>query len=304
MRFEDLQTFIDIVEAGGMTQAATVKGVSQPGLSRTVRDLETRFGATLLRRTGRGVELTAAGAEFLSFAKDSVLRLDDVREQIRQMSGAMPQRLRIAVPPRLGVTLMPLLYRQFIRELPDVTLKVSEELTADMAEGMNAGRFDALVAYLPSNPGSGDGKPIFRESLYLVGKPSSAFKDEGPIRLAEVARYPLLLNNRRSRYVRRIEQAFQAAGYKLEIAREIETAEALLAFAVEGEGYSILPFSNIHAEVARGDVVAREIVNPPIERDIHVLVCLQLDHRTAAKIIDLVSESLGPAAELVRWCPL
>ena len=56
MRISELQHFIDVAEYGSLTHAAEVRGMSQPGMSRIVRELENQVGSALLRRTGRGIE--------------------------------------------------------------------------------------------------------------------------------------------------------------------------------------------------------------------------------------------------------
>ena len=301
VRFADLQTFVDVIENGGMTQAAAIKGMSQPGISRSIRDLETRMRATLLRRTGRGVELTPAGTEFLAFARASLRALEEARLRVLEVSGGMPERLRIAIPPRLGAVVFPDLYRRFMSELPDVTVAATEAFTADMIDGMNAGRLDLLVSYVPTMPGSGDGRPVFREKLYLVEGVAHAGDGTGPIAIAEVAKRPVLLNHQGSPYRRQIEGQFSAAGYKLIVDREIETAEGLLAFAFEGEGVTILPYSNFYAEASRGDVVGRLITDPEIERTIYLHAGRHLDQRTADLVRGLVLHCLEDVAETIRW---
>ncbi|MEM8791700.1 MAG: LysR family transcriptional regulator [Pseudomonadota bacterium] len=304
MKFAELQIFVDVVENGGMTQAAAISGVSQPGISRTIRDLETRMRATLLRRTGRGVELTPAGMEFLEFAKSSISALEEAKSRVLEVSGGLPDRLRIAIPPRLGSTVFPVLYRRFMQELPEVAVTATEAFTADMADSMNAGRLDLLVSYLPVIPGSGEGKPAFRESLYLVVGDDSADDEETEITLADLAEQPFLLNHQGSPYRRLIESHFLAAGHKLIVDREIETAEGLLAFACEGEGVTILPYSNFHAEEARGDVVGRLITNPQIERTIYIHIGRHLDMRTSDLVSRLIHLCLRSIADDVKWTPI
>ena len=301
MRFADLQTFVDVVEAGGMTQAAAVKGVSQPGLSRTIRDLETRMQAPLLRRTGRGVELTQAGSEFLAFARSSLASLEEAQRRIRELSGALPDRLRIAIPPRLGVAVFPELYRRFMLDLPEVAVAATEALTADMADGMNAGRYDLLVSYLPSVPGAGPGRAAFREELYLVEGRKGAQRGDAPVRLAEIARRPILLNRQTSPYRRLIDSVFAEAGHRLTVSREIETAEGLLAFASEGEGATILPYSNFHVEAARGEVRGRLITDPLIQRQIYIHAGRHLEPRAAALAGGIILNCLKSVAESFRW---
>ena len=304
MRFADLQAFVDVVESGGMTQAAAVKGVSQPGLSRTIRDLERSMQATLLRRTGRGVELTPAGAEFLKFARSSLEALEIVRRRTREMSGAMPEKLRIGIPPRLGTAVFPDLYRRFMLEFPDIGVTATEAYTAELAEGLSAGRFDLIVSFLVTVPGSGDGIPVFRERLYLVDGKAGASSGDTPITLAEVAGLPILLNQQASPYRRLVESVFASAGHKLTVSREIETAEGLLAFASEGEGATILPFSNFHAEAARGDVTGRLIIDPSIERNVYIHTGRHLNRRAADLAMAIVLRCLQGVAETFQWFPI
>ncbi|MEM1198950.1 MAG: LysR family transcriptional regulator [Pseudomonadota bacterium] len=303
MRFTDLQTFVDVVEHGGMTQAAAINGVSQPGISRSIRDLETRMRATLLRRTGRGVELTPAGVEFLAFAKSSLSAFEDAKSRVLDASGNIPERLHIAIPDRLGSVVYPVLYRQFMLQLPEVAVTAAEALTADMIDGMNAGRVDLLISYLPTIPGSSGGEPAFRESLYLVERKTKQESGDACVPLADIAKQPFLLNHQGSAYHRLIEAAFSAAGHKLIVAREFETAESLLAFACEGEGVTILPFSNFRAEAQRGDVVGRLITDPWIERNIYVHAGRHLDNRTASLARAIILQCLKEIAESVRWSP-
>jgi len=284
-----------------MTQAATAKGVSQPGLSRVIRELESQSGATLLRRTGRGVELTPAGSAFLDFARDSLAALDDTRQRIRGLSGAMPSHLRIAVPSKLGGPLFPELYRRFLADLPEVTVFAEEALSEDIAEGFLAGRHDFALSYLSSAPGAGDGKAIFREYLYLVGRPDEIGVNDRPIELKEAASLPIILNARGHRYRRLIEAAFAEAGAQLTVAREVETADGLVAFATEGEGVGILPYSNVKAFLARGDIAARPIIVPRIERWVYLLASRQLDALAVDRAGAIIQRCARSVAQGVRW---
>lgn len=286
-----------------MTQAASIKGVSQPGLSRVIRELETRMRTQLLRRTGRGVELTPAGQEFLTFARGCIADLESVKRRIRDISGAMPERLSIAIPPRLGSLIFPEIYRRFMQAMPEVTIHAREATTEDMADGINAGRYDLLVSYLPSAPGAGRVETAFTEDLYLVGRPSGLTANDAPIELSALAGRPIMLNSRTSRYRRLIESAYSAAGLAFEVSREIETADGLLAFAREGEGLTILPYSNFHEEAARSDVIGRKIVNPSINRPIQIHAARHLEHRTAMLSLGLVRSSLNAIAARAHWAP-
>ncbi len=76
-QFEDMTTFIRVVESGGISRAAEQLGVAKSAVSRRLVDLETRLGVLLLNRTTRTSNLTEAGSGFYERAKKIV---EDVAE--------------------------------------------------------------------------------------------------------------------------------------------------------------------------------------------------------------------------------
>ena len=304
MRFVDLKTYVDVVEAGGMTQAATAQGVSQPGISRIIRELEASVGTPLLRRTGRGVELTPAGTLFLSFARDSLAASERMVRDIRSLAGTLPETLTIAFPRRVGTFFVAEVYRRFLKEFPDVTLVTQEALSEEIAQGLASGRIDVAVTYLADTPGTGSAKTIYQEKLYLAGRPGPLFETADPISLQDVASEDILLNSSANLYRRLIDQAAAAAGISLNVIREIESAEALLAFAIEAQGLTILPYSNMVAEAARGEIMARQIQSPEIDRKIYLHAGRHLDRQSAERVFQTLQRCFSDKADQLRWTRL
>lgn len=298
MRFQDLALFVDVVEAGGMTQAAARRGVSQPGISRAVRDVEGRLRAELLRRTGRGVELTAAGEVFLAFAREVLAAQVRAEAEIARVGGRLPEAVSLAMPLGIGQLVIPELHRRVAMALPGVTLHAFEERADGLSPALADGRYDTVIGY--ASVGSAGARPVFEESLYLVGLPRLIGEETRPMPLSEVAALPLLLPSA-ARYRGLVEGAFRTRGLTLRIARELETTAAMLAFAMEGEGAAILPFSNITRDCARGDVAARLIIEPTIDRALTVEAGRALDRRLAGPLTRLVRETLGALSRQARW---
>ncbi|WP_419739217.1 hypothetical protein [Ruegeria sp.] len=93
-----------------------------------------------LRRTGHGVELTPAGAEFHSFAQETLANFERTQQRIIETEGAAPDQLTLSVPLRLGRLLIPVLHRNFAIALPEITLHVLEEGTDRAPELMQSGQ--------------------------------------------------------------------------------------------------------------------------------------------------------------------
>lgn len=103
MEIEELQTFVEVAEAGGVSAAARRLGVAKSVVSRSLIRLETALGVQLLARTSRGAALTEAGMAFREHAARIVAEFDAAHESIRP-AGELRGRLRIAAPISFGPT--------------------------------------------------------------------------------------------------------------------------------------------------------------------------------------------------------
>jgi DNA-binding transcriptional LysR family regulator len=100
---EELQTFVEVADAGGVSPAARRLGVSKSIVSRRLFRLESELGIQLLARTTRGAALTEAGATFRDYAARVVTEIDVAKETILP-AGDLRGRLRIAAPLTFGPT--------------------------------------------------------------------------------------------------------------------------------------------------------------------------------------------------------
>lgn len=103
MNIEELQTFVEVADLGGVSLAARRLGVSKSIVSRRLFRLESRLGVQLITRTTRGAALTEAGATFRDHAARVVAEIDIAMETIRPV-GELRGRLRIAAPLTFGPT--------------------------------------------------------------------------------------------------------------------------------------------------------------------------------------------------------
>lgn len=103
MEIDDLETFVEVADAGGVSAAARRLGISKSIVSRRLFRLEAELGVQLLARSTRGAALTEAGATFRHHAARIGTELDVARETILP-NGELRGRLRVAVPLTFGPT--------------------------------------------------------------------------------------------------------------------------------------------------------------------------------------------------------
>lgn len=138
MDIEDLHTFVEVADAGGVSPAARRLGLAKSIVSRRLLRLEEELGTQLLARTTRGAALTEAGATFREHAARICAETDIAREAIFP-TGELRGLLRIAAPPTFGAThLAPVLAELAQRHpLLQVHTRYSDRFVDIVAEGFD-----------------------------------------------------------------------------------------------------------------------------------------------------------------------
>lgn len=136
MDIEELQTFVEVADAGGISQAALRLGVSKSIVSRRLARLETELGVQLLARSTRGAALTEAGATFRDYAARVCTEIDIAKETILP-AGALRGRLRVAVPLSFGPSHFAPMLAEMARRHPQLHIQTcySDRFVDLIAEG-------------------------------------------------------------------------------------------------------------------------------------------------------------------------
>lgn len=124
MDIEDLRTFIEVADAGGVAPGARRLGFSKSIVSRRLTRLEEALGAQLLSRTTRGSVLTDAGSVFREHALRVIAELDTAQEAISP-DGPLMGRLRIAAPLSFGITQLAPVFAELAHRHPQLQLDTS-----------------------------------------------------------------------------------------------------------------------------------------------------------------------------------
>ncbi|MBP0494893.1 LysR family transcriptional regulator [Pararoseomonas indoligenes] len=149
MDIEDLRTFVELADAGGISIAARRLGVSKSVVSRSLARLETELGIQLLARTTRGAALTEAGSTFRDHAARACAEIDLARETILP-AGHLCGRLRVAVPLTFGPTHLAPVLADMARQHPQLHIDTSytDRFVDLIAEGFDCA---IRIGYLPNS---------------------------------------------------------------------------------------------------------------------------------------------------------
>ena len=160
MDLKRLRYFVCVSELGSFTLAARHLGVAQPALSRHIRQLESECGSTLLRRNGRGAELSEVGKIVLEHGRSLLEQVDRLESGLKAAKGAPVGAVNVGMPPSVCMILVEPLFHRVRRDYPGVRLHISEAFSGDVREWL-VGRPARYRRALQSGPRGQCGRPAF-----------------------------------------------------------------------------------------------------------------------------------------------
>lgn len=156
MKLTNLKALVAAVEEGSLRGAARRIGVSQPALTKMIRELERELATTLLLRSTTGVLATAQGMVLYERAIAADRELAHAVDQIQQLGGRMTGTLAIGAVPLAVMLLVPEALRTFGAEFPEIQLRIIEELYIAQLTRLRKGEVDIALGPLPEHLPSGE----------------------------------------------------------------------------------------------------------------------------------------------------
>jgi LysR family transcriptional regulator of abg operon len=156
MKLNALRALILAIDTGSLRSAAKKLGVSQPALTKMVREMEAELGAPLLERSTTGVIPTAQGKILYARASAATRELDEAAQQIGQMGGRMVGELSVGAVPLALLMLIPEAVRTFSADYPAIMLQLREELYVEQLTQLHQRAVDVVVGPIPKDMRPGE----------------------------------------------------------------------------------------------------------------------------------------------------
>ena len=141
MELRHLRYFVAVAEGLNFTKAAAQVRIAQPALSRRVQDLEDEIGVALLRRSPRGVTLTAEGKLFLGEVRELLKRADESVAKVRALAGSEYGELHVSYAPSPSVEILPRSLAAFQKAVPRArsqSLRLAQNQSSENNSAVNS----------------------------------------------------------------------------------------------------------------------------------------------------------------------
>ncbi|WP_235530969.1 MULTISPECIES: LysR family transcriptional regulator [unclassified Nocardioides] len=231
-----LDYFVATADAGTATRAAQSLHVTQPVLSRQLRQLESRLGLQLFEREGRGLRLTRAAEDFLPEARSLLAHALQVRRAAETIAGGRLSELHLAVP----TTTLTDVLAPFLATLgDDDPLPLVRELEPRGAlAAIRAGADLAVVTRTP--PTSLASRLLAVLPLWAYVRADDPWAGRSKVSVADLALRQLVLLTPEMRPRALLDGAFDAAGLSYDSTVEVTNAQVAQAVAAAGRGVAVV----------------------------------------------------------------
>lgn len=289
-----LAYFVEIIDRGSISAAARALNVAQPALSHHMRELERLAGVALLRRLPRGIQPTEAGQMLLRHARPILDGVAEAERELRRMAGTEGERriVHLALIPSLATSLTPTLLDAAARELPTIALHIVEGRTEANHEMIAQGRIDLAVNL--ADDADHDSRFLLEEPLFLISAPRAASCTR-PIDFADLAHERLIMPSPDNPLRRLLDRAARQLGVPLGDILEIDGLNSLKRAVAADMGSSVVSWPSVSHECAAGEIVARRIVNPGLNRHVMLERGRRIDPGTVEAIRGLLIQVLETA---------
>lgn len=265
MTLRHLRIFVEVVNCGKMSEAASRMFISQSSISQAISDLENYYQIKLFERLSKRLFLTEAGKDLYDLASKVILAYDEMDKYMDHITNN--QILRMGATFTIGATILPQLLRAFDTECPDVTTKVVVNRTPILETQLLQGELD--VALVEGSIKSADlvVENILKDELFLVCSPYHPFAHKKQVKLEELEGQDFVMREATSKTRKIFESYLNEAQIKVTEKWTCNNLETIKAAVIGGYGLSILSARYIRQEQEKGIIRAIPIEGIKMVRD-------------------------------------
>ncbi len=148
MKLLHLRDVLAVAERGSLRAAGRQLGITQPAITRSIREIEHELGVSLFERHAKGVTVTPIGASFLRRAEAIQTELRRAREEIEQLKGHQTGHVTVALSSASAIAILPAALPPFRKRYPGAILKIMESLFQSVEADIISGSIDFYVGPL------------------------------------------------------------------------------------------------------------------------------------------------------------
>ncbi len=255
IKFRHLNVFMEVARQKSVGRAADSLAISQPAVTKTIRELEQILEVRLFEKEGRGIRLSRFGEVFLHHAGHGLAAIGEGVNALKSGARRNAPPVRIGALPTVSTRIMPKAMQLYLEEDLNNEIKIVTGENSVLLDQLRLGELDLVVGRLaaPEKMTGLDFEHIYSEQVVVTVREGHPLLQHTPFRLELLQDYPVLMPTRASVIRPFVERMFLAYGMP-ELPRQIETVSSSFgrAFVRSSDAVWIISEGVVAGDLAEG----------------------------------------------------
>lgn len=282
MNLHHLAVFYAVAETGSIAAASRRLHVSQPAVSRQIRDFEERLETVLFDRLPRGMRLNVSGDALAAYARRIFALERQAETTLAELQNLEIGYLAVGASTTIGNYLLPSVLAKYNHQYPGVHVTLEINNTEVIQQQLVEDRLDVGLTEGIVQAGDLHAEEFMSDDLVVVAAPNLMPANDREYAVREIAAMPWIARERGSGTRAVLEQALSAHDLALRPAMELASTEAIKRAVAAAVGIAVVSAITVKVELARGDLVQIPVQGFPCRRPLHLL---QRRHREPGRAV-------------------
>lgn len=247
-----LLVFHEVAKHRSFSKAAEELFISQPAVTKHIKELERKVGMGLIQRRRGGFALTEVGKILFKYTHKISSHLMDIENLLEDLKKDHQGILKIGTTESYSKGLMPKLLSGFQTSFPFMKIALDVGNSEEIEKSLLVYKNDLVLIAVTKKTSRFESIPFLKEELVLIVSPNHPLVKRKTVSLKELERYPLIIRAKGSTTRRIILQAFKEVGIHPSLLIEAGSSEFIKQWVSEGKGVSIIVKRTVEDEEKRG----------------------------------------------------
>lgn len=235
VNLELYKIFYVVAEAQNITKASEKLNISQPAVTKHIKNLETQLKTPLFIRTKKGVVLNEYGKKIFLKVKQALTLLEDAENEIIEYSKENNGTIKIGISTTLAKKYLLKNLENFRNLYPNITIDIYTDPTKDLIKALKEGNIDFIISKFPNHLDYDLNYNKIGQTQYIFVTNKKYFNLD-KLNINNINNYPLLLQKSPSNSRESVEKYFKENNIKIEPRMNIASSNLLIDFIYLGYG--------------------------------------------------------------------
>jgi DNA-binding transcriptional LysR family regulator len=254
MNFNHLAIFLAVAETGNLTRAAERLHISQPAVSKQLRELEKSLGMALFHRLSKGVRLTEGGEALLDYARRIFALESEAERALNELRNLERGHLALGASTTIGVYLLPEICARFREKFPGIEIQLEIANTQEIQKRLLNNELDlGLTEGFITSPDI-QAEVLGEDEIIGIAAPGHPLLNTVELTLQRLLGEPILWREMGSGTRAVVESALRDRGFSSPPRVSLGSTEAIKRAVITGDGIAFVSRLTVEAELRNGNL--------------------------------------------------